>query len=131
MAGQVPDCSKNRVIVAGNYNDSDVNQQGADPRLAGCLLSLHAYPSSSKTNTTTDQGWRDYIKSKVGSYYSRVIVTEWSGAPMSTGVDYSGAINGDVNMAYLVGVAARSRTTEWEAAGGQGSKLETRMPSPT
>ncbi len=102
-----PTVPKNRVIVAGNYNDSDVNQQGADPRLAGCLLSLHAYPSSSKTNTTTDQGWRDYIKSKVGSYYSRVIVTEWSGAPMSTGVDYSGAINGDVNMAYLVGVAGQ------------------------
>jgi hypothetical protein len=102
-----PTVPPNRVIVAGNYNDSDVNQQGADPRLAGCLLSLHAYPSSSKTNTTTEQGWRDYIKSKVGSYYSRVIVTEWSGTPLSTGIDYSGAINGDVNMAYLVGVAGQ------------------------
>jgi endoglucanase len=102
-----PTVPKNRVIVAGNYNDSDVNQQGADPRLAGCLLSLHAYPNSSKTNNTTEQGWRDYIKSKVGSYYSRVIVTEWSGTPMSTGVDYSGAINGDINMAYLVGAAGQ------------------------
>jgi hypothetical protein len=104
---QFPNVPHNRVVVAGNYNDSDVNQQGADPRLADCLLSLHAYPSSSKTNTTTEQGWRDYIKAKVGSYYSRVIVTEWSGTPMSTGVDYSGAINGDVNKAYLVGVAGQ------------------------
>jgi endoglucanase len=104
---QFPNVPHNRVVVAGNYNDSDVNQQGADPRLTGCLLSLHAYPSSSKTNTTTEQGWRDYIKAKVGSYYSRVIVTEWSGTPMSTGVDYSGDINGDVNKAYLVGVAGQ------------------------
>ena len=104
---QFPTVPKNRVIVAGNYNDSDVNQQGADPRLAGCLLSLHAYPNSSKTNTTTEQGWRDYITTHVGPYYSRVIVTEWSGTPMSTGVDYSGAINGDVNKAYLVGVAGQ------------------------
>ena len=104
---QFPNVPHNRVVVAGNYNDSDVNQQGADSRLTGCLLSLHAYPSSSKTNTTTEQGWRDYIKAKVGSYYSRVIVTEWSGTPMSTGVDYSGDINGDVNKAYLVGVAGQ------------------------
>jgi len=104
---QFPTVPKNRVIVAGNYNDSDVNQQGADPRLAGCLLSLHAYPNSSKTNTTTEQGWRDYITTHVGPYYNRVIVTEWSGTPMSTGVDYSGAINGDVNKAYLVGVAGQ------------------------
>jgi hypothetical protein len=104
---QFPNVPHNRVVVAGNYNDSDVNQQGADSRLTGCLLSLHAYPSSSKTNTTTEQGWRDYMKTKVGSYYSRVIVTEWSGTPMSTGVDYSGDINGDVNKAYLVGVAGQ------------------------
>jgi hypothetical protein len=102
-----PTVPKNHIVVAGDYNDEDVNKQGADPRLAGCLLSIHAYPSSSKTNTTTEQGWRDYIKAKVGPYYSRAIATEWSGTPMSTGVDYSGAINGDVNMAYLVGVAGQ------------------------
>jgi hypothetical protein len=99
---QFPTVPKNRVIVAGNYNDSDVNLQGADSRLAGCLLSLHAYPNSSTTNTTTEQGWRDYIIAKVGPYYSRVIVTEWTAA-MSTGVDYSGPINGDVDIAYMTG----------------------------
>ena len=105
---QFPTVPKNRIVVAGNYNDQDVNQQGADARLAGCLLSVHAYPNSSSTNTTTEQGWRDFIKAKVGPYYSRTILTEWTAA-MSTGVDYSAPINGNVDIAYMTGVPNQLR----------------------
>ena len=82
---QYPSIPANRVVVAGNYTDQDVNQQGADPRLAGCLLSLHVYNFS--TTTSTEQGWRDFLKQKVGSYYNRTIATEW-GVVMTTGIDY-------------------------------------------
>jgi hypothetical protein len=81
-----PTVPKNRVIVAGNYTDTDVNQQGADPRLAGCLLSLHVYNFSS--TTTTEQGWRDYLKKVVGPYYNRTIATEY-GVVMTTGITYT------------------------------------------
>jgi hypothetical protein len=81
-----PTVPKNRVIVAGNYTDTDVNQQGADPRLAGCLLSLHVYNFSS--TTTTKQGWGDYLKKVVGPYYNRTIATEY-GVVMTTGIAYT------------------------------------------
>ena len=81
-----PTVPKNRVIVAGNYTDTDVNQQGADPRLAGCLLSLHVYNFSS--TTTTEQGWGDYLKKVVGPYYNRTIATEY-GVVMTTGITYT------------------------------------------
>jgi hypothetical protein len=81
-----PTVPQNRVVVAGNYTDTDVNQQGADPRLAGCLLSLHVYNFSS--NTTTEQGWRDYLTKVVGKYYNRTIATEY-GVVMTTGINYT------------------------------------------
>ena len=39
------------------------------------------------TTTSTEQGWRDFLKQKVGSYYNRTIATEW-GVVMTTGIDY-------------------------------------------
>jgi endoglucanase len=80
-----PTVPHNRVVVAGDYTDTDVNKQGADPRLAGCLLSLHFYNFS--TTTSTAQGWSDYLKQKVGPYYNRTIVTEY-GVVMTTGINY-------------------------------------------
>jgi endoglucanase len=101
-----PSVPKNRVVVAGNYTDTDVNQQGADPRLAGCLLSLHLYPFSS--TALTEQGWRDYVKTHVGPYYGRTISTEY-GAPMTTGLDYAGPIGTTVEIAYMQGVPNQFR----------------------
>jgi len=65
-----------------NYTDTDVNQQGADSRLAGCLLSLHVY--NYQTTAVVEQPWRDYLKTHVGSNYGRTIATEY-GAVMTTG----------------------------------------------
>ena len=45
----------------------------------------------------------NYITAKVGPYYSRVILTEWTAA-MSTGVNYLGPINGNADIAYMTGV---------------------------
>ena len=103
---QYPSVPKSHVVVAGTGYDGDVNQQGADSRLAGCLLSLHLYPFNS--TSLTEQGWRDYVTTHVGPYYSRTIATEY-GAPMTTGLDYAGPIGTTVEIAYMQGVPDQFR----------------------
>jgi hypothetical protein len=72
---QFPNVPHNRVVVAGNYNDNDVNQQGKDSRISDCLLSLHIYDSSGTTADTAAAA----LKTHLGPYYSRTIVTEYVG----------------------------------------------------
>jgi endoglucanase len=98
-----PNVPPGRVIVAGNYTDQDVRQQGADARLNGTLLSLHIYPFSDATQTST-QGWRDMLQTNLGSYASRTIVSEW-GAPMTAGADYSGPGDGDHNASFITALS--------------------------
>jgi len=115
--GKYPNVPKSRVIIAGNYTDTDVNQQGADSRLAGCLLSLHVY--NYQTTAVVEQPWRDYLKTHVGSNYGRTIATEY-GAVMTTGIDYSSAASlphtpdptPAINIAYMTGIPNQMR--EWK-----------------
>jgi hypothetical protein len=44
----------------------------------------------------------------VGAYSSRTVATEW-GAPLSGGVDYSGPIGTNVNIAFMTGVPDQFR----------------------
>jgi endoglucanase len=98
-----PSLPPGRVIVAGNYTDQDVRPQGADARLNGTLLSLHIYPFSNATQTST-QAWRDMLQTNLGAYASRTIVSEW-GAPMTMGADYSGAGDGDHNASFITALS--------------------------
>jgi len=98
-----PSLPRGRVIVAGNYTDQDVRPQGADARLNGTLLSLHIYPFSNATQTST-QAWRDMLQTNLGAYASRTVVSEW-GAPMTTGADYSGAGDGDHNASFITALS--------------------------
>ena len=117
-----PNVPKNRVIIAGDYTDTDVNKQGADPRLAGCLLSLHIYNFSTKA--TTVQDWKTYLTQHVGPYYKRTIATEY-GVVMTTGIVYTsdGSTTHtpdptpSVNILYMAGVTNQFR--DW----GMGSCL--------
>ena len=70
-----PNVPHNRIVVAGNYNDNDVNQQGKDTRIADCLLSLHIYDSVGNTADAATAA----LKTHLGPYYSRTIVTEYVG----------------------------------------------------
>ncbi len=105
-----PNLPRARVLVAGvvtgNGWDADVTQVGADSRLDGTLLNLHVYPSNSSSLTAA--GWEQVIKQKVGAYSSRTVATEW-GAPLSGGVDYSGPIGTNVNIAFMTGVPNQFR----------------------
>jgi len=105
-----PSVPRARVLVAGvvtgNGWDADVTKVGADSRLDGTLLNLHVYPSNSTSLTAA--GWEQVIKQKVGAYSSRTVATEW-GAPLSGGVDYSGPIGTNVNIAFMTGVPEQFR----------------------
>jgi hypothetical protein len=94
---------KGRIIIAGSYSDTDVRVQGADSRLDGTLLSLHIYPFNDTSQTSTT-GWTTRLQTYLGSYSSRTIVTEW-GAPMTTGIDYSGAGEGNNNGSFISAIS--------------------------
>jgi len=83
MDGEYPSVPKNHIVVAGNYNDSNVTQQGADARLADCLLSVHIYAIGS--TDTSESNWTSALKNAVGAYATRTVVSEY-GAPMTDGL---------------------------------------------
>jgi endoglucanase len=106
--GKYPSVPANRIVVAGNYNDSNVNQQGADARLAGCLLSVHIYAIGS--TDANEAHWTSALATAVGPYASRTIVSEY-GNDMTTGIDYGGAINGSAAIAYVQGITSQIRAS--------------------
>jgi hypothetical protein len=103
-----PDVPRSRIIVAGSGYDQNVVPVAADPRLAGCLFSLHVYTFFDKKTRST-QGWQDAVSSSVGTNSGRTIATEW-GAPMTTGVTYDGTGAGSNDQAYMAGVPNQLRT---------------------
>ncbi len=106
--GKYPSVPANRIVVAGNYNDSNVNQQGADARLAGCLLSVHIYAIGS--TDANEAHWTSALATAVGPYARRTIVSEY-GNDMTTGIDYGGAINGSAAVAYVRGITSQIRAS--------------------
>jgi endoglucanase len=103
-----PGVPHNRILVAGNYNDTDVNTQGADSRLAGCILNIHIYAIGS--TDTNPANWTTKLKNAVGPYANRTVVSEY-GSPMTSGYDYSGAVNGTAFIAYMQAVTSQIRTS--------------------
>jgi len=103
-----PSVPHNRILVAGNYNDTDVNTQGADSRLAGCLLNIHIYAIGS--TDANPANWTTKLKNAVGAYANRTVVSEY-GAPMTSGYDYGGAVNGTAFIAYMQAVTSQIRTS--------------------
>ena len=68
-------------------------------RLNGTFLSLHHYGFWNPSQTSYS-GWVSDFKNRIGSCASRTVVDEW-GAPMTTGLDYNGPINGNYYIAYV------------------------------
>jgi hypothetical protein len=102
FVARYPSLPRNRIVVAGTGYDANIGPVGRDSRLNGTLLSLHIY-SVFGTVHTTEQAWIDQVNSQLGGYGSRTIVTEF-GVPMTTGVNYNGARDGDNNRSYYWGV---------------------------
>jgi hypothetical protein len=62
--GKFLSVSKNRVVVDGSYNDTNVNPHGGDARLAGCILNLHIYAIGS--TDTSEASWTTKLTNAVG-----------------------------------------------------------------
>lgn len=108
-----PSIPRNRIFVSGTGYNDNVTTVCADSRLTGTFLSLHHY-GFWNTSLTTISGWVSDLKSRIGSCASRTVVDEW-GAPMTTGLNYDGAINGNYFIAYV------QADTDTFAALGMGS----------
>ncbi|MEV6824986.1 cellulase family glycosylhydrolase [Amycolatopsis sp. NPDC051102] len=94
-----PNVPRGRIVVAGTGTDTNLGPVGADSRLNGTLLSLHLY-SVFGISHNTEAAWITEFKNHLKGYGSRTIVTEF-GVPMSTGVNYNGARDGDNNRSYF------------------------------
>ncbi len=94
-----PSIPRNRIFVSGTGYNDNVTSVCADSRLNGTFLSLHHY-GYWNTSQKSYSGWVIDLKKRIGSCASRTVVDEW-GAPMTTGLNYNGSINGNYNIAYV------------------------------
>lgn len=113
-----PNVPHDHVILDGTGMAQNVPEIADDSRFDGCLFAVHEY-TFWNMGITTEDGWRNSLKGKVGKYADRTICTEWGGA-MSPGdkagvhyetMDYN---QNPTNyfMAYIRGIPEQLR--EWE-----------------
>jgi hypothetical protein len=93
-----PSLPRDQIIVAGTGNDANLGPVGADSRLNGTVLSLHIYAAFGTVHTTEAE-WVSQLNTQLAGYGSRAIITEF-GVPMTTGVNYNGARDGDNDRSY-------------------------------
>lgn len=94
-----PNVPRGRILLGGTGYSENVTGIGADSRFSSCLLSLHNYAFWA---TRTTAGWESDWRSRMGSYASRTVVTEF-GATMNSGKDYQNGPQSDNEIAYIVG----------------------------
>jgi endoglucanase len=105
-----PSVPKGRIIVSGAGFNQRLTTIGSDSRFDGTLISRHIYQFFD-TSRTTEEAWRESLRSSVGSYASRVIITEW-GAPMTDGRNYNAPSTTDSFVAFIRGVANEARAEQ-------------------
>ncbi|MBA2285608.1 MAG: ricin-type beta-trefoil lectin domain protein [Ktedonobacteraceae bacterium] len=118
-----PNLPRGRVIVPGSYSDNNLCAEGADSRLNGTLLSIHIYGMFGDSHTT-EAAWVTDFQNNLCGYSSRAVLTEF-GVPMTTGVNYNGARDGNNDLSYLYGITDTVRSL------GMGSILWTGVKQAT
>jgi len=104
-----PSVPQGRILIDGTSYAQDVTGVGADSRFAGCLLSVHDYTFFSNGTLKTAAQWESRLSANVGSYGSRTVLTEF-GDTMNSGTNYTGAIGGSQDNAYIQGMTNEVRT---------------------
>ena len=113
-----PNVPRDHILLDGSGLAWNVPDIADDPRFEGCLFAVHEY-TFWNMSITTEQGWKNSFKGKVGKYADRTVCTEWGGA-MSPGekngvhYDYMDYNANPTNyfMAYIRGMSDQLR--EWE-----------------
>ncbi|MGF7143385.1 hypothetical protein HNQ56_001808 [Anaerotaenia torta] len=96
---------KGRIILDGSGYAENLSTVGADSNLSSCLLGVHDYAF---WKTLSSEGaWQQDIANIIGSYASRVVVTEW-GAAMTTGKNYNQPST-DNEVCYIRGLSNQLR----------------------
>jgi hypothetical protein len=103
-----PSIPQGRILISGTSYSQDITGVGADSRFSGCLLSIHDYTFFSNGTLTTALQWENRMKGNIGAYSSRAVLTEF-GIPMTGGKNYTSAISGDQEIAYLQGLTNQAR----------------------
>jgi len=104
-----PSVPQGRILIDGTSYAQDVKGVGADSRFSGCLLSLHDYAFFSNGTLITAAQWESRLAGNVGGYGSRTVLTEF-GDTMNSGTNYTGAIGGSQDIAYVQGLTNEVRT---------------------
>ena len=97
-----PNVPRNRIIVPGTYSDNNLCAEGADSRLNGTLLSIHIYSQFGDSHNS-EPDWVTDFENNMCGYDSRAVVTEF-GVPLTTGVNFNAAPNGDRDLTYFYGI---------------------------
>lgn len=105
-----PSVPQGRILIDGTSYAQDVTGVGADSRFTGCLLSIHDYTFFTSSSLTTAYSWETRLAGNVGSYASRTVLTEF-GDTMNSGTNYTGAIGGSKDIAYIQGFTNQVRAT--------------------
>ncbi|MEV6350952.1 RICIN domain-containing protein [Actinoplanes sp. NPDC051851] len=98
---------KGRVIVSGAGYNQRLTTIATDSRFDGTLISRHIYRFFDTARVTEDS-WREALRTSVGSYADRVLITEF-GTMMTDGRDYNTPSSTDNFVAFYRGVAAEAR----------------------
>jgi endoglucanase len=103
-----PTVPQAHILIDGTSYAQDITGVGADSRLTSCLLSIHDYTFFSSGGLTTAAQWESRLAGNVGSYGSRAVLTEF-GDTMNSGINYTGAIGGSQDNAYIQGMTNEVR----------------------
>ncbi len=114
-----PDVPRDHILLDGTGLAWNVPEIADDPRFDGCLFAVHEY-TFWNMSITTEEGWKNSFKGKVGKYADRTVCTEWGGAMGpgdKAGVHYEKMDYNDPNptnyfMAYIRGMSEQLR--EWQ-----------------
>ncbi|SHL60538.1 Carbohydrate binding module (family 6) [Fibrobacter sp. UWH5] len=114
-----PDVPRDHILLDGTGLAWNVPEIADDSRFDGCLFAVHEY-TFWNMSITTEQGWMNSFKGKVGKYADRTVATEWGGAMGpgdKNGVHYEIMDYNDPNptnyfMAYIRGMSEQLR--EWQ-----------------
>jgi len=98
---------RGRVIISGAGYNQRLTTIGSDSRFDGTLISRHTYQFFD-TSRNTEDSWRESLRTSVGSYASRVLITEF-GATMTDGRNYNSPTTSDLMIAFIRGTAAEAR----------------------
>ncbi len=114
-----PDVPRDHVLLDGTGLAWNVPEIADDSRFDGCLFAVHEY-TFWNMSITTEQGWMNSFKGKVGKYADRTVATEWGGA-MGEGdkngvhyeiMDYNDPNPSNYFMAYIRGMSEQLR--QWK-----------------